>query len=159
MVWLWYTLLLNMRVIPLVTQVIALTAMLGISFTTVILFRRVLNSDFIVEKWHISRRKTIISNNSTTSSSSTGSQHSCCQQQKSTSANPTGYSADLYETMEDSFGSTKNEAVPNGTPIQNGNQTKISSQVPLPPNNTYSLRKRLNGADAVAATTAAAVNN
>ncbi|KAJ6216324.1 hypothetical protein RDWZM_007481 [Blomia tropicalis] len=46
MFWLWYTLLINLNVIPWITKAIALTAMTGISITTVILFKRVFKSDF-----------------------------------------------------------------------------------------------------------------
>lgn len=140
MFWLWYTLLINLLVIPLVTKVIAITAMVGISITTVILFKRVFNSDFTIDGWTVSRRKVAISGKGSTSSDQEGKYSSC-------SSNPSGAEADLYEPMADSLSSA------NGGDSGTEAQAKESS--------SYSLRKRLNmnGAEAVAATTAAAVNN
>lgn len=47
MSWLWYTLILFYDQLPLITRVVAFTSMIGISITTIILFRRILNSDFL----------------------------------------------------------------------------------------------------------------
>lgn len=132
MLWLWISLFLNLSIIPWITKSIALCAMFGISITTVILFKRVFNADFIFENGRISRKLTppksrLISGNGGDGSS-----------EQKLKGGQTETEPDLYEPMEDSLGSKvhlENEAV---------NQ----------------LRKRLNSAtDQITSTAAAAVNN
>lgn len=144
MVWLWYTLLINLHVIPLVTKIIAFIAMTGISVTTVILFKRVFNSDFILDGWTISRRKVALRGG--ISKSSSDNEGKC---NSGSSSNPSGAEADLYEPMADSFSSGDDSGDTGARTQANGTEESSS----------YSLRKRLNGAEVVAATTAAAVNN
>jgi len=136
MFWLWYTLLINLAVIPWITKAIALTAMSGISVTTVILFKRVFNSDFIVEDGRISRRKS--SPKSAPSSKATDSSEKVSESQPE---------PDLYEPMEDTYKGLPEEVEPEKKPTGKGKEN--------------GFRRRLHGvADNVAAaTTVAAVNN
>lgn len=146
MFWLWYTLLINLQLIHMVTKVIAITAMVGISITTVILFKRVFNSDFIIDGWAVSRRRVAISGGNAKGSGDHEGKYSNC------SSNPSGAEADLYEPMADSLSSA------NGGDSGTGSQSTGAGST-AKESSSYSLRKRLNGAEAVAATTAAAVNN
>lgn len=143
MVWLWYTLLINIHVIHLVTKIIAFIAMGGISITTIILFKRVFNSDFKKDGWTITRRKVVLGGGSSKCSTSSDNEG-----KYSGSSNPSGAEADLYEPMADSL-SSSNDGDTGARTQANGAEESSS----------YSLRKRLNGAEVVAATTAAAVNN